>query len=110
MHQLSVRIAFADLIGSDIYQQIFDEIVFQAMQKQMVSGRLHTDSTHLKANTNKNKHIKVEALESVKFYLGELNEAVDQDRLAHGKSPFLCHPCRQKHEENSSDMSLKMDY
>ena len=41
---------------SDIYQQIFDEIVLQAMKKKLVGGTtLYTDSTHLKANANKNK-------------------------------------------------------
>ena len=50
--------------NSNVYQDIFDEIVLQAMRKRLVSGRLlYTDSTHLKANANKNKHIKVEAKE-----------------------------------------------
>ena len=74
---------------SDIYQNIFDEIVFQAMKKRLVSGRvLYTDSTHLKANANKNKHIKVEAKTSAKSYIDELNEAIDSDRMTHGKKPL----------------------
>lgn len=74
---------------SDVYQQIFDEIVLQAMKKRLVSGRvLYTDSTHLKANANKNKHIKVEAQESSKSYLAELDAAVEEDRIKHGKKPL----------------------
>ena len=41
--------------GTDIPQQIFDEIVRQAMAKGLVCGKiLYSDSTHLKANANKN--------------------------------------------------------
>jgi transposase len=39
---------------SGIYQEIFDEIVLQAMKRRLVDGKtLYTDSTHLKANANK---------------------------------------------------------
>ena len=41
---------------STIYQEIFDEIVLLAVNKGLASGTvLYTDSTHLKANANKNK-------------------------------------------------------
>ncbi|MGF6948597.1 transposase [Neobacillus sp. B4I6] len=40
--------------GTDIFQEIFDEIVLQAMNHKMEGGRvLFSDSTHLKANANK---------------------------------------------------------
>jgi len=74
---------------STIYQHIFDEIVLQAMQKKLVAGRiLYTDSTHLKANANKNKHIKVEAKHSARDYLVELDAAIEEDRQQHGKKPL----------------------
>lgn len=74
---------------SDIYQQIFDEIVLQAMKRKLVSGTtLYTDSTHLKANANKNKWVKAHAQESSRDYLTELEQAVQEDRLAHGKKPL----------------------
>ncbi|MUK90835.1 IS5/IS1182 family transposase, partial [Ornithinibacillus sp. L9] len=41
---------------TNIFQEIFDEIVLQAINHKMVGGRvLFTDSTHLKANANKHK-------------------------------------------------------
>ncbi|WP_236693953.1 transposase, partial [Sporosarcina globispora] len=47
--------------GTDIFQEIFDEIVLQAINNKMVGGRvLFTDSTHLKANANKHKFTKEE--------------------------------------------------
>ncbi|AOM14724.1 hypothetical protein BTI247_63950 (plasmid) [Bacillus thuringiensis Bt18247] len=46
-------------LHTNIFQEIFDEIVHQAMEHRMVGGRaLLTDSTHIKANANKNKLIK----------------------------------------------------
>src|SRR6266496_2700718 len=42
--------------GSEVYQQIFDEIVELACRKGLVTGEvLYTDSTHLKASANKNR-------------------------------------------------------
>ncbi len=74
---------------SDVYQQIFDEIVCQAIRKKLVSGKvLYTDSTHLKANANKGKWIKARAEASCRGYLSELDKAVEEDRLKHGKKPL----------------------
>lgn len=44
--------------GTDIPQQIFDNIVRQAMSYGLVGGKvLYSDSTHLKASANKNKFV-----------------------------------------------------
>lgn len=72
--------------GSEVYQQIFDEIVELACRKGLVTGEvLYTDSTHLKATANKNKfevqRVEVKPLE----YLAQLEQAVEEDRAAHGK-------------------------
>lgn len=75
--------------GTDIFQEIFDEIVLQAMNHKMVGGRvLFSDSTHLKANANKNKFTKQEIEVETREYFEELNKAVEEDRLAHGKKPL----------------------
>jgi transposase len=71
---------------SEIYQQIFDEIVELACRKGLVSGDvLYTDSTHLKASANKNKfdlqRVEVRPVE----YLQQLDAAISEDRAAHGK-------------------------
>lgn len=74
---------------SEVYQEIFDEIVLQAMKKKLVSGRvIYTDSTHLKANANKGKWVKREVKASRKDYLDALDKAIEEDRLAHGKKPL----------------------
>jgi len=74
---------------STIYQEIFDEIVLQAMRKKLISGRiLYTDSTHLKASANKHKYKKKQVEASTRTYLDELNEAVNANRKAHDKKPL----------------------
>jgi transposase len=73
---------------STLYQEIFDEIVLLAVKKRLVEGKvLYTDSTHLKANANKHKFRKEVVQKSTRGYLEELDVAIDEDRLAHGKAP-----------------------
>jgi transposase len=75
--------------GTGVYQEIFDEIVLQAMKHKMVDGQtLYSDSTHLKASANKNKYEKQLVEKSTRSYLAELDKAVEQDREEHGKQPL----------------------
>lgn len=73
--------------SSTVYQEIFDEIVLQAIRHKMVDGKvLYTDATHLKANANKHKFTKEEVQVSTSHYWEELEAGVEADRAAHGKS------------------------
>ena len=75
--------------GTGIAQDIFDEIVLQAIRKKLVSGKtLYTDSTHLKASANKGKFRKEQVSPSTKLYIEELEQAVEEDRHSHGKKPL----------------------
>lgn len=75
--------------GTDIPQQIFDNIVRQAMSYGLVGGKvLYSDSTHLKANANKNKYTEAEVIKERQDYIDALNEAINEDRLQHGKKPL----------------------
>ena len=75
--------------GTDIPQQIFDRIVKQAIKHGLVSGKvLYTDSTHLKANANKNKYIEATVEVEPQAYLDDLNKAINEDRMVHGKKPL----------------------
>ena len=72
--------------GTDIEQEIFDAIVEQAMGHGLIGGRVfYSDSTHLKANANKNRHDLHQVAQTPVAYLAELNAAIDADREAHGK-------------------------
>lgn len=75
--------------GTDIFQEVFDEMVLQAMNHRMVGGRvLFTDSTHLKADANKHKFTKESVEVETREYMEELNQAIEEDREKHGKKPL----------------------
>lgn len=93
------------LMGTDIEQTIFDTIVEQAIQHGLIGGRVfYTDSTHLKANANKNKH-QIHMVEQTPVdYLAELNAAIDEDRAAHGKAPLP----QQKDRDTATTKAVKI--
>jgi transposase len=79
--------------NSDVFRELFDEIVFLAIRKKLVTGEvLYTDSTHLKANANKKKFEKRDVEGTAKHYLNELEEDVNKDRLRHGKKELKDKP------------------
>lgn len=72
-----------------IFQDIFDHIVQQAIQHNMVGGRvLITDSTHIRANANNNRYTKQEVECTPQEYLQALEQAVNEDRKQFGKKPL----------------------
>ena len=75
--------------GTTVFQDIFDEIVFQAIEQDLVDGRtLFTDSTHLKASANKGRFERKEVTCSTQQYMDALDADVAEDRHAHGKEPL----------------------
>ena len=74
---------------SDICQEIFDEIVEQGIRAGRVDGTvLYSDSTHLKANANKNKFERQVVEKSRADYLAALDADIAQDRADQGKKPL----------------------
>jgi transposase len=75
--------------GTTVFQEIFDEVVHLAIHHHMVAGRLLiSDSTHIQANANKNAYTMQVVTDQPNKYLAELEEAVNEDRVAHGKNPL----------------------
>lgn len=90
--------------GSDVPQQIFDEIVRQAIEKGLVGGKiLYSDSTHLKASANKNKFVEKRAKAEAKEYLDDLNRAINEDRATHGKKPLKFNGDELKDDQAEED-------
>lgn len=86
--------------GTNIPQQIFDNIVRQAMKYGLVGGKvLYSDSTHLKANANKNKFTEREVQKETQDYIKDLNKAINEDRALHGKKPLKFNGDEQKELE-----------
>ncbi|MCJ8159028.1 IS1182 family transposase [Sphingomonas sp. LaA6.9] len=72
-----------------VAQEICDRIVEQAIDHGLVDGRvLYTDSTHLKANANKNKYDKAIIAKSRADYWEALDAAVEEDRTGRGHKPL----------------------
>lgn len=89
--------------GTELYQEIFDAIVLQAMGKNLVDGKtIFTDSTHLKANANKGKFVKKQVSSSVKSYTASLDSDVAAERSKRGKKPF-----KPKDDEDPPNREVK---
>lgn len=74
---------------SNIFQEVFDEIVRRAIEVGLVGGQhLFTDSTHLKASANRNRKETVEVSETPREYLEELEKAVAEEREKHDQKPL----------------------
>lgn len=72
-----------------VARDIFDQIVEQAIAHGLVDGQvLYTDSTHLKANANKNRFDKAVVAKSRSDYWDDLDAAVEVERAAHGQKPL----------------------
>ena len=76
--------------GTDLFEQIFQEILMQCMKKGLVDTNLvFVDSTHVKAAANRKKSKKIQvAKKAAKYYEEQLREEIDLDREAHGKKPL----------------------
>jgi len=72
-----------------IFEKIFCNVVQQAINHKLVVGKiLYTDSTHLKANASKNKFEEKFIVVEAKEYIEDLEKAVNEDRINHGKEPL----------------------
>lgn len=75
--------------GTDIFRQIFEEIIRQAIDAGLVQGKyLFTDSTKIKASANRNRKEKVEVEQSPKDYIDDLERSVNDERETHDKKPL----------------------
>lgn len=66
--------------GTDVFEQIFINIVNQAIEKKLVGGsEFFTDSTHIKANANKKK-FKTEVTRKIKERKLDLEKEINEER------------------------------
>lgn len=74
---------------SDVFEKIFINIVNQAIKYKLVDGKiLYTDSTHKKANANKNKYDD-EIKEIAKKRKEWLEEEINTERKKYSKKEFV---------------------
>ncbi len=73
---------------STIFEDIFTNIVKQAIKNKLIDGTtFYTDSTHKKANANKNKY-EDKTEEVVKTRKRWLEEEINEERIKNGEKPF----------------------
>lgn len=73
--------------GTDIFEKIFINIVKQAQKYGMLNDEFFMDSTHRKANANKNKY-EDQLVEQVKKRKSNLEEEINEERIKIGEKPF----------------------
>lgn len=91
---------------SNVFNEIFERILSQAMEYGFIDMEtVFGDSTHQKANANKNKYTDVEVEIVKKEYEEELLKEINEDRVKHGKKPIEAIEkkklCFQKKREKS---------
>ena len=88
-HFSTVSYNFRHRFTLETVDQIFNWILMQMVDAGYVApGVVFVDGTHIKANANTKKTIKVEVPVVAKRYAQELMDEVNADRMAHGKKPF----------------------
>ena len=86
---------------SDIFEKIFINIVNQAIKYNLVDGTtFYTDSTHKKANANKNKYEDtiVDEIQKRRIWL---EEEINEEREKYGKKEF-------KYEDKTKEKHIKV--
>ena len=86
---------------SDVFENIFINIVKQAIKYKLIDGTtFYTDSTHKKANANKNKYEDI-VEEVVKERRKWLEEEINEERRIQGKKEF-------KYEDKKETKHIKV--
>lgn len=96
--------------GTDIFEKIFVNIVEQAIKYNLVSGStFFTDSTHKKANANKNK-FHTEVVKEVQKRRQWLEEEINEERKKQGKKEFEYEDKIESKEVKISDTDNESGY
>lgn len=86
-----------------LFEEIFEHILEIAMSHGLIdTSALYIDSTHIKANANRNKYTKETIKKTATFYAEELREEVNDIRLSEGKKLY---PPKESNEEKTSRVS-----
>ena len=95
---------------SDVFENIFINIVKQAIKYKLIDGTtFYTDSTHKKANANKNKYEDV-VEEVVKERRKWLEEEINEERRQQGKKEFKYEDKKEKKHVKVSTTDKESGY
>lgn len=75
--------------GTKLFEQIFNKILMMAVQAGFVDPtRVFIDGTHVKADANKNKRVKVVVKNETRSYKADLEKEINKERKKHGQKPL----------------------
>lgn len=110
-HFSTVSYNFRHRFTEETVAQVFRWILEEAAEAGYLSPKaVFIDGTHIKANANTKKQVKVQIPAASRHYAKELMDEVNADREAHGKKPFddddepPAPP--KKHRDNTSKKKL----
>ena len=91
--------------GTDLFEQIFQEILMQCMKNKFVStDEIFVDATHVKAAASRKKSKKILVAKSnARFYDGMLREEINADREAHDKKPLKDKRAKEADTKNDNN-------
>ena len=88
-HFSTVSYNFRHRFTEKTVEQVFRWILEEIAEAGYLSPKaVFIDGTHIKANANNKKQVKVQIPAASRHYAKELMEEVNEDREAHGKKPF----------------------
>ncbi len=98
-HFSTVSYNFLHRFDSDMFEQIFTLVLNEGIDGGYVKPAvIFVDSTHIKANANRKKQMKVHVPKAVKIYEEQLHKEINEDRGDHGKKPL-----REEEESEESE-------
>ena len=106
-HFSTISYNFYHRFTTETVSQVFTWILDEVADAGYLSPKaVFIDGTHIKANANTKKQLKVQIPETSKHYAKELMDEVNAEREAHGKKPFDDDddqpPAPKKHKDNTS--------
>jgi transposase len=88
-HFATLSYAFAMRFSAEVFEEIFAWILSEVAAKSLLStSTVFIDSTHVKANANRNKRIKELSAQTAHAYTEHLLEEINAERIKDGKPPY----------------------
>ncbi len=88
-HFSTVSYNFLHRFDSEMFKKIFTLVLNEGIDSGYVKPEvIFVDSTHIKANANRKKQMKVHVPAAVKTYEEQLHKEIDEDRDDHDKKPL----------------------
>ena len=101
-HFSTLSNAFANRFPDKLFEEIFGWILSEVATKSLLSTEtVFIDSTHVKANANRNKRIKELSVKTAQVYTERLTEEINAERIKEGKPPYDDEPPAPTEKEST---------